>query len=338
VLTRVHEMISLERTSPEGGPNTGALNEAVRNIDLISLNVKSFGYDLARSLAEALPRRDVKDPGRIGLRSKPSTQADMEADWTAYWCAQLQIPVIFARKIWEYCYVLQALHEAGLLAEGVRGLGFGCGREPIPSYLASRGVSVTVTDQSTDEAVARGWATTGQHVDSLEQAFHPHLVTREAFDRLVSFRVADMNAIPAELSGFDFCWSICAMEHLGSIAAGLAFVENTLAALRPGGISIHTTEFNMLPDGPTIDNWPTVLFQRRHIEKLAERLRSRGHHVAEMDFDAGDKPMDRFIDLPPWGSDLPDDFSRWHADGAHLKLAIDGFPATCFGIVVTKAG
>ena len=31
------------------------------------------------------------------------------------------------------------------MAEGVKGLGFGCGREPVASYLAARGVDVTIT-------------------------------------------------------------------------------------------------------------------------------------------------------------------------------------------------
>lgn len=84
-------------------------------------------------------------------------------------------------------------------------------------------------------------------------------------------------------------------------------------------------ELNIDPQGPTIDNWPTVLFQRRHLLELAERLRAKGHHVAELNFDIGDKPLDRFIDLPPWGHDLPPEFAAWHGVGAHLKVGTDGF-------------
>ena len=172
------------------------------------------------------------------------------------------MPLILHRKLWELAYLLQALHENGLIAEGRRGLVFGAGEEPIPSYLAARGVAVTVTDLARDAAMASGWATTGQHVASLDQAFQAHLVDRATFDRLVDFRVADMNAIPADLTGYDFCWSICALEHLGSIEKGLAFIENALATLKPGGVAVHTTEFNVDPRGPTNDHWPTVLFKR----------------------------------------------------------------------------
>jgi len=31
--------------------------------------------------------------------------------------------------------------------------------------------------------------------------------------------------LPADLTGFDFCWSICALEHLGTIAQGLDFIK-----------------------------------------------------------------------------------------------------------------
>ncbi len=130
---------------------------------------------------------------------------------------------------------------------------------------------------------------------------------------------------------------MCAMEHLGSIQSGLSFVENSLKTLRPGGLSVHTMEFNVEDHGETIDNWMTVLFQRKHIEGIAERLRAQGHKVAELNFDFGDKPMDRFIDVPPWNHDMPDEMRDRVGNPYHLKLGIDGFIATCFGIIIKKA-
>jgi hypothetical protein len=171
-----------------------------------------------------------------------------------------------------------------------------------------------------------------------DNVFHPHLVAREDFDARVSLRHVDMNAIPADLAGYDFCWSICAMEHLGSIAKGLAFVRNSLDAIRPGGLSVHTTEFNFSNDLETVDNWGTVLFQRAHFEEIAAQLTAEGHYVAPLDFDVGNLPLDKFIDIPPYQHDWPDALhASWHTDAPHLKLSIDGFPATCFGLIVIKA-
>ncbi|WP_242097985.1 class I SAM-dependent methyltransferase [Sphingomonas sp. CROZ-RG-20F-R02-07] len=317
-------------------PNINALTEAVRNVPLAHLSIKTFGYDLARSLIAALPVRNDTVARHVGLPWRASLQEDLESDWAAHWCGQLQTPIVFHRKLWELAYVLQAIHEHGHLREGARGLGFGCGVEPLPSYLAAHGVSITMTDLEPAEAQAAGWSATNQHAANIAMAFHPHLVSRERFDEKVELRYVDMNAIPPSLADYDFCWSICALEHLGSIELGLAFVENTLATLKPGGLSVHTTEFNINAQGPTIDNWPTVLFQQRHMEALASRLREQGHDVAPLDFSLGDRPLDRFIDLPPYHHDLSPELADWIGAPQHLKVSVDGFASTCFGIIVRK--
>ena len=318
-------------------PNINALNEIARNIDILALNMKAMGYDLARKLSAALPSDEPTAARHVGLASKISTQNDIESDWFLHWCRELKIAPVYHRKMWEFAYLLQALYDSGNIRPGARGLGFGCGVEPIPSYLAARGVRITMTDLPPEDVRAAGWSTNNEYAPTLEHARADHLIDRETFERLVSRRYVDMNAIPDDLSGYDFCWSICALEHLGSIDAGLAFVENALKTLRPGGTAVHTLEFNVNGDGPTIDNWMTVLFQRKHIEAVAERLRERGHDVAVLDFAAGDKPLDQFIDLPPWHDGPKGSLSQWLGQSYHLKVAVDGFVVTCFGLIVTKA-
>lgn len=333
----IREMLAPVNSSSQ--PNLGTLALRLRNIELMSLNIKYFGFELARRLADQIPPRSGTVYAPVGLASKPSTQADLESDWAAHWCAELRVPVAFHRKLWEFVYCLQALAENGMLEPGLRGVGFGCGEEPLASYLAARGVLTTVTDLSADDSAAAGWRSTHQHLAAIEGAYKPYLVDRAVFDRSVSYRSVDMNAIPADLRDFDFCWSICALEHLGSIQKGMDFIANSLDALKPGGLAVHTTEFNFLDDGATLDNWPTVLPQRRHFEALARRLASQGHRVAPLDFDVGSKPLDRFIDIPPYPSDPGLKLERMSGenDSAHLKLAIDGFASTCFGLIIRKA-
>ena len=328
---------SLDWHTIDGRPDVSDLNSVLRNAQLANLNLKFFGYEIARSIAKLLPVRNDGAERKVGLTCRGSLQADMESDWVAYWCGQLGIPVIFHRKLWELAYVLQAIFEAGYMSEGSRGLGFGCGTEPLPSYLAGRGVSITVTDLPAERAQEAGWADTGQHAATLDASFRPEFVDRTRYDALVSLETVDMNAIPQHLRDYDFCWSICALEHLGSLERGLDFIENSLATIRPGGLSVHTMELNIDPDGPTVDNWPTVLFQKGHIESIAERLRSKGHTIAPLDFDLGDRLLDRFIDLPPWPHNLSPILHNWSIDAPHLKVAVDGFVSTCFGIIVRKA-
>lgn len=321
-------------------PNSHALAMALRDLPAMALSVKYFGYELAHALAAALPVRNDLSPRKVELSSKPSTQADIASDWTAYWCSQLKIPVVFHRKIWELAYVLQAIYNHDGIGPGKRGLGFGCGQEPLPSYLTSKGAEITVTDLAPEDMGDRGWADTAQHTATLDMAFHGHLVDRETFDKNASLRYVDMNAIPDDLNDYDFCWSVCAFEHLGSIELGLKFVENSVNTLKPGGVAVHTTEFNFMRDDVTIDNWPTVLFQRRHFIELARRLEAKGHKVAPLDFNVGADPLDRFIDVPPFSQNLPQHMREmWDDQGyPHIKLSVDGFPCTCFGIIVTKGG
>jgi 2-polyprenyl-3-methyl-5-hydroxy-6-metoxy-1,4-benzoquinol methylase len=327
----------LELLGPDSKPNLGALSLKMRDLNNLALTVKFFGYELARKMAEELPSLQAKEPFFVGMQSKASTQADLESDWAAYWLAELKAPRLFHRKLWEFAYLLQGLWERDMIADGRRGLGFGCGQEPIPSYLASRGVQLSVTDIAPAEARSKGWMDSAQHTTTIDSLYMPHLIERETFDRNVALRYVDMNAIPSDLKNYDFCWSICALEHLGSIANGLSFIRNSLSTLRPGGVAIHTTEFNFLDDKQTIDNWPTVLFQRQHFIQLAEELTAEGHQVAELDFRVGNKPLDKFIDVPPFPHDFPASVSsEWGQSSAHLKISIDGFASTCFGIIVTK--
>lgn len=266
-------------------------------------------------------------PGtRIFDRSPVCRQADFETPWFAWWAGSLGERLRYHRKLWEFCFIAQALHERGLLRMGARGLGFGVGQEPLPAYFAARGCRVVATDLDAEEAARVGWTETAEHAAGLEALQRPHLCPPHVVNDRVSFRTADMTAIPSDLTGFDFCWSACALEHLGSIAAGLDFIEASLATLRPGGIAVHTTELNLTSDEATVDHQGTVLFRARDLRGLADRLTAAGHHVAPLDLTPGDAPLDRYLDLPPFRSE------------PHLRLALEGFETTSVGLIVTRGG
>ena len=144
-----------------------------------------------------------------------------------------------------------------------------------------------------------------------------------------------MNDIPKDLHRqFDFCWSVCAFEHLGSIQKGLDFVRESVKLLKPGGIAVHTTEFNYSEEEKTIDNWGTVLFRKKDFIALKESLEKDGYEVPPLSFDVGKTPVDWFIDVPPYPGEKGyfDDTMA----SLHLKLMVDGFPSTCYGVVVRR--
>lgn len=324
--------------NPYSQPNINALWDVAKDITPAHLILKSLGQDLAERLRSALPARTGLQPQHVGIKSKATTQADLESDWAAYWLSEYKIPLIFHRKLWEVCFLNQALYEHGMINPGRRGLGFGCGVESFPSYFASRGVYVVVTDAPPDHAQTAGWTKGTQYASNLETLHKRELVSHDEFDKHVTHRFVDMNAIPPDLRDFDFCWSICALEHLGSIAKGLDFIENSLETLRPGGVAVHTTEFNFLDDEDTVDNWVTVYYQRKHFVDLRNRLEANGHKIAPLDFDVGNSILDKFIDLPPFRQNAKTETElSWLKNEPHLKVSSDGFVVTCFGLVITKA-
>jgi SAM-dependent methyltransferase len=259
------------------------------------------------------------------LKSCPCTQAQLETEEFRSWCDRLRQPRgHLHRKVWEWCYVAQALSERDLLRPGRRGLGFAVGQEPLAALFATFGCDVVATDQSVEQATAGNWVATGQHALSTEQLNQHGISPDELFEQHVTFRPVDMRAIPADLRHFDFLWSCCSLEHLGSIAQAEHFVLESLRCLRPGGLAVHTTEYNVSSNFLTLRSGQTVLLRRRDLERLARTLRAQGHRI-ELDFTTGDLPVDRLIDRPPYRTTQ------------HLKLKIGWFVATSFGLIIRKS-
>ena len=335
---------SVKLLTEDSKPNINALWTDLKELNAIKWSMKQQGFAIGAEVFKRVAASDLPShPESFVMKSKPATQADVESPWFRYWMNEIQSAPLPHRKLWEFAYILQNMHGLGVLKPGSRALGFGCGEEPLPSYFASHGMDVTVTDLHPEMVAGQGWAETGQHTASVDSSFQSNLVDRAAFDKHVELQFVDMNNIPHELDNqYDFCWSVCALEHLGSVKQGLDFIENSLRALKPGGVAIHTTEFNYTETENTIDNWPTVLFLRRHFEEIRDRMQAQGHDVHELDFYVGYDPLDSFVDLPPYMFDdlllvaKGQDSNRYIP--GHLKLSVDGFPSTCFGITVRKAG
>jgi 2-polyprenyl-3-methyl-5-hydroxy-6-metoxy-1,4-benzoquinol methylase len=240
-----------------------------------------------------------------------------------YWCDQIREPVRHHRKQWEFCYIAQVLATAGKLAPGQRGLGFGVGEEPLAALFAARGARVVATDLTPEAAEGTGWIETRQHAHSKAMLNQRDICPPERFAENVEFRTVDMNEIPANLGQFDFIWSACAFEHLGSIAHGGAFLRNTARLLAPGGIAVHTTELNCFSNTETLDNAETVLFRRCDIEQFGCELADMGCAL-EFNFALGETPADHHVDVPPYTPNL------------HLKLQLADWVTTSFGIAFTR--
>jgi hypothetical protein len=234
-------------------------------------------------------------------------------------------PVRYHRKLWEWVFIIHHLQEAGVLKEGKRGIVFGVGREALPALFAKFGAEVLATDAPDDIGEESGWKQTDQHSAALSQIRYTHVVDGDVFDRKVSMRTCDMNNIDPALTDFDFTWSSCCFEHLGSLEAGALFVINSVEkTLKVGGTAVHTTEFNMSSNDETVTEGGTVIYRKRDIDDLVRRLEERGHHVQPFKVAPDSHFLDWYVDVPPYAHD------------PHLKLRLGKFVATSVGLVITR--
>ena len=268
-----------------------------------------------------------------GLVSQLCRYATLTSPTFRGWLGRLGDRVDAHRKQWELAYICQALDERGMLASGRRGLGFAVGAEKLPSFLASLGCRITATDLDGNDDRYEAWAKTGQWVGNLEALNAHGLCPDREFRERVEYRPVDMNNIPGDLAGYDFTWSTCSFEHCGNLELGLAFLERQMACLRPGGVAVHTTEFNLSSNDDTVKEGSFVIYRLRDIEAVCQRLVAQGHHVEPIDLNPGRHKLDKFVDPPPYYQSAKEPHGRIK----HLRLALNGFASTSIGLIIRKA-
>ncbi|WP_419759664.1 class I SAM-dependent methyltransferase [Acidisoma sp.] len=204
------------------------------------------------------------------------------------------------------------------------GLGFAVGKEPLPSALAAHGVEVLGTDLGSDEA---GWSLSDEYARSADHLFHPALVDQETFKRNVRFAPADMRDL-CEFSteSFDFVWSSCSFEHLGSLQAGFKFVTEAMRLIKPGGVAVHTTEFNVASNTETWESGGSVIYRKMDIETLDYMLRRNGAALESVDFNPGAHLHDIDYDYPPY-------FTHGRK---HVKLLLGPHISTSILLIIQK--
>ena len=283
------------------------------------------GKPWKRNLFIPSPAVHPSDPSRPFMPWSTCSASDfLHPEFMRIFGAMHFEPFFFHRKYWEWVYIAHRLRECA--REGRRGLGFGVGAtEPLAALFASAGARITATDAPEAIGVAAGWRQGGTLAFGVDELRHEGILDQKRLRERVEFRECDMNAIPADLRDFDFCWSSCCLEHLGNLRKGLDFVINSVEhTLKIGGIACHTTEFNLSSNDRTVEHGATVLYRRRDIEGLVEELRARGHEVADFRIAPDCYVVDGYVDTPPYGAP------------AHLKLELCGFTATSMGIVVRR--
>ena len=268
-----------------------------------------------------LTRASFAPPAHPRCRSCLCTQAQLESPAFRWWAERMGMSFRLHRKLWEFSYVAQVLYEYGMLTPDKRGLGFAVGQEPLPALFTSSGCHIVATDLHPAQSDP-DWIKTSQHASSIEALQRPAVCDPEILRERASFGFVDMNDLPADLTGFDFVWSCCAFEHLGCLRKGKRFIRRMSCCLKPGGLAVHTTEFNVSSNAQTVETGGAVIFRRRDLDELSPVLHQAGHELDEINYDTGDGPADRHIDLPPYPQEV------------HLKLELFGYVSTSVGLII----
>lgn len=254
------------------------------------------------------------------------------SDWYARWAPHIgavagvdvNIPASY-RKSWEWAAILEGISSRGMMFEGAKGLGFAVGQEPLSSVIAARGPTILASDF----VEGQHWSESNEHAASLDALYWPGEITRELFNQRVSFRPINM----AELSGlpsneYEFLWSSCAFEHIGTLDDGLDFVVEAMRCLKPGGVAFHTTEINISSNDDTIADGGNCIYRKRDIELLDRRLRKIRCGLEPIDWNPGAHSYDLDYDHPPY----------FQNGKVHIKLEMDGHITTSFLLIAHKGG
>ncbi|WP_157182068.1 hypothetical protein [Methylobacterium sp. WSM2598] len=236
----------------------------------------------------------------------------------------INVPLDFHRKYWEWVFLIHQAETAGVVGPGKRGLVFGVGQEPLPAVFAQKGCIITATDAPTDIAQSTGWSNSDQFAEALA-TLPAGTMDRAEFERSVEWRECEMNNIDPDFKDYDFCWSSCCLEHLGTLKAGMDFSKNSVVnTLKVGGVAIHTTEFNVSSNTNTVESGHTVIYRRQDLEQLIDDVRAMGHQMSDLKVAPDSLVIDNYVDTPPF-SQFP-----------HLKLMLEGYVSTSVGLVIRR--
>ena len=109
----------------------------------------------------------------------------------------------------------------------------------------------------------------------------------------------------------------------------MEFVRQSTLLLRPGGVAVHTTEFNVSSNEVTVDRGGYVFYRQRDFEQVDRDLRQMRCGLARLDLYAGDGLLDVEYDTVPYERRDPPH---------HVKLLLEGHVVTSALLIVRKGG
>lgn len=234
----------------------------------------------------------------------------------------------FHRKQWEFTMIVHVLRSLGKLREDSVGLSMGGGKERVAYALARHVRQLVVTDLYENKT---SWECA--RTDNPDEFIRRNKPFPVDDAKLMALRM-DMRDLQFPDRTFDFCYSTCAVEHIGTESDFLAHFNEVARVLKDDGVYVFTTE--VLFGDPTIRDEHNYVFSLG----LLFELFAQSSLVPEEVFDAHVAPHAVNAPLP---STLPhlasfavDNIAqRFLQNAPHIQLMRGKHPFTC-GIFVLR--
>jgi SAM-dependent methyltransferase len=153
---------------------------------------------------------------------------------------ELREPARLHRKQWEFALIFLVLRRLGLVRPDTVGLSLGGGTERLLYSLAHHIKHMTVTDLY-DPNTTWDCART-ENPDEFVRSQKPFDVDDSKYHALRM----DMRSLDFPDRSFDFCYSSCAIEHIGDDADFIRHFNEVARVLKHDGVYVLTTEVSYL--------------------------------------------------------------------------------------------
>ena len=175
---------------------------------------------------------------------------------------ELQEPARFHRKQWEFVTIFLTLQKYGMLKADKLGLSLGGGNERVLYSIARHIKQLVVTDLYDNET---SWdCARTDDPDEFIKASKPFAVEDK---KLKALRM-DMRYLDFAENSFDFCYSSCAIEHIGKFEDFVQHLNEVYRCLKEDGIYVFTTELQL--GDTTIKDPNNYIFSPAYLNYIIE--------------------------------------------------------------------
>lgn len=243
----------------------------------------------------------------------------------------LEAPVLH-RKQWEFGMIFLTLKKAQMLEDNKRGLSMGSGKEVLLYAVARQVKHLNVTDLYSTESLWECAKTTDP--DEFIRKNKPFPVEEDK----ISAQRMDMRHLAFADCAFDFAYSSCAFEHIGTDDDFLQHLNEVYRVLKDGGVYVLTTEFTCEKETVPIPN--NYIFSAEHLDRVigASKFVPESRFDARLSEQSANFPMPGRVDDLSYRGDV--DFGRTLASACvipHVQLLSGKHHVTSCLLVLKKS-